>query len=382
VNPIPFDPAPSAAPWQPRVLVLPASYHFEPRVIGGGERYAAEYTRALARLTPAHQVLTHRKDAPIPADQPPTRILRIRHKHHINLPPYNRDAWNLMGEYDVLHLMCFPTAASDGLLLSALLRGQLVVLTDVGGGGVSPSTYLTHLHPRLNPNRFVHGMAHLSQYASRLFTGWPPPSTILLGGARHLAPPGPPRCEGYALFVGRLLPHKGVLEVIEALPEGRELRVVGRPYNPAYFAALQNAAAGKRVTFLTDADDAEVARQYAGANVVLQPSLPELDGPEDRSELLGLVAIEGQAAGKAVIVTRTTSLPELVIDGVTGLVVPPRERAPLHAALSRLLGEPGLAERMGTAAREHAAALFTWDAVARRGLDFYRQLARRRALGG
>ena len=74
--------------------------------------------------------------------------------------------------------------------------------------------------------------------------------------------------------------------------------------------------------------------------------------------------------------TRTTSLPELVVDGVTGFVVQPRDRAALHGALGRLLGEPGLAPRMGAAALVHARGNFTWDAVARRGLELYRRVGR------
>ncbi|KAB2674949.1 MAG: glycosyltransferase [Verrucomicrobia bacterium] len=368
-----------AAPgWKPRVLVLPASCEMENRTIGGGERYAAEYTRALARMTPAEQLLLAREVGPPPDGSPPSRVLPTRRFFSPLVPPFTRATWRALAGYDVLHVMCFPSPVSDGLLLGAALRGQTVVLTDVGGGGRCVGTYLTRLALRLNPYRRVHGHAHLSAYASRLFAGWPGEHTVLLGGARHLATSvDPGSFGGYALFVGRLLPHKGVREVIEALPDGRELRVVGRPYDPAYFESLRAAATGKNVRFVTDADDAEVARQYAGANVVLQPSLPGDNGAEDRSELLGLVAIEAQAAGKPVIVTRTTSLPELVDDGRTGFVVPPRDRAALRAALERLLGEPGLAARMGVAALAHARANFTWDAVARRGLEFYRQVAGR-----
>ncbi len=382
MNPDGPNPGAPDGEWRPRVLVLPASCELEHRTIGGGERYASEYTRALARLTPAEQLLIAPAVVPPPEGLPPTRVLATRRILSPLLPPFPRDSWRALAGYDVLHIMCFPTAIADGLLLSGCLRGQLIVLTDVGGGGRCTSTYLTRFSPRLNPYRLAHGHAHLSAYASRLFTSWPGGHAVLHGGARELAPAGSGRFDGYALFVGRLLPHKGVREIIMALPEGRELHVVGRPYDAAYFASLQAAALGRRVRFITDADDDEVARQYAGANVVLQPSLPNLDGPEDRSELLGLVAIEAQAAGKPVIVTQTTSLPELVIDGTTGFIVPPRDRAALQTALERLLGEPGLAARMGAAAREHAAAHFTWDAVARRGLGFYRQLAAVRAAGG
>lgn len=366
-----------------RVLVLPSSIGLENRVIGGGERYAAEYTRALARITTAEQALFSGTGGQLPEGSPPTRILPWRWNPRSILPPLTRESWRALGEYDVLHVMCFPNTVADGFVASARLRGQLLVLTDIGGGGRCVSSYLNRVSRRLNPYRLADGLAHLSHHAATLFRGWEGhPSMVLHGGARRLFPEGTGRFDGYALFVGRLLEHKGVLEIIEALPAGRRLHVVGRPYDPGYFEALKRAAEGKLVTFLTDADDAELARQYQGASVVLQASLPSPSGGEDRSELLGLVALEAQAAGKPVIVTRTTSLPELVEDGVTGRIVAPRDPGALRAALEEFLGSPDRARGVGHAAERRAAERFTWDAVARRGLEFYRMLLERRRRGG
>jgi glycosyltransferase involved in cell wall biosynthesis len=93
--------------------------------------------------------------------------------------------------------------------------------------------------------------------------------------------------------------------------------------------------------------------------------------------LLGLVAIEGMASGKPVVVTKCTSLPELVVDGVTGFVVPPRDPATLREKVRLLISNPGLAERMGEAARRHVQQNLTWDKTASRALEFYRELAAR-----
>lgn len=366
----------------PRVLVLPSSIGLESRTIGGGERYAAEYTRALSRLTHAEQALFHDLPAAPPADGTPTRVLLWARNKPGRLPPLSRSAYRALDEYDVLHIMCFPNSTADGFLASGLLKGQLVVLTDIGGGGRSVATYLTRLHPRLNPYRLAHGLAHLSKHAAGMFDSWSLPSMVLHGGARPAFPPSEGTFDGYALFVGRLLPHKGVLEVIQALPRARKLRILGRPYDPAYFDALRSAALGKEVTFITDADDDELARQYRGASVILQPSLPTSGGKDDRSELLGLVAIEAQMAGKPVIVTRTTSLPELVEDGVTGRVVEPRNIPALADALESFLSNPEHARRLGVNAARHAQERFTWDAVARRGLAFYSHLFNKRRAGG
>jgi glycosyltransferase involved in cell wall biosynthesis len=179
---------------------------------------------------------------------------------------------------------------------------------------------------------------------------------------------------GYALFVGRLLPHKGVLQLIEALSPGTPLRIVGRPYQPDYYKRLRGAATGKQVTFILDADDAELRRQYLGASVVLQPSIPVMDGARDNSELLGLVTLEGMAHGKPVIVTQAGSLPELVQDGITGFIVPPNDSEALRDRVERLVDDAALSRRMGAAARSHVEANFNWTATAGRGLELYQRL--------
>ena len=166
------------------------------------------------------------------------------------------------------------------------------------------------------------------------------------------------------------------------MPDGFELRIVGRPYDDHYFDLLRRSSKGKRVSFLTEADDAELARQYQGATVVLQPSIPNPSGGQDRSELLGLVAIEAQSAGKPVIVTDTTSLPELVLDGVTGRIVPSHDPSALRTALESFLRSPQYAEEIGKNAASWAVSRFTWETVANRGLTLYRQLLDLRQAGG
>lgn len=361
---------------EPRVLVIPPSYFAHNRIVGGGERYALEYARALSVLTPTTLALFDTVAKEETLDRLQIRTFAVRQLAERRGFPVTREIWRAFRNYDLLHVMVFPTPLADLALLSARLRGQISVLTDVGGGGACWSTYLQKLHPRLNLNRLAHGLALLSRHGARFFADWPQPQTILYGGVNlkeFTVPARPP--EGYALFVGRLLPHKGVLPLIEALLPQTPLRVVGRPYDAGYFRQLQQAAAGKQVTFITDADDAELKRQYAGANVVLQPTLPAEDAAQDKSELLGLVTLEAMACGKPVIVTRTASLPELVKDGETGFIVPPNDPAALGARIRQLVKEPSLSQAMGTAGRRHVEQNFTWNKVTERGLAFYRELA-------
>ncbi len=357
------------------MLVIPASYFARDRVVGGGERYALEYARALAELVPVTLGLFDLQPSRQTDGRLEIRVFSTRHLDQRRGFPISAASSKALRDYDVLHIMVFPTPLADWLLLAGRWRRQTIVLTDVGGGGPCWSTYLQKISPRCNLNRLACGLALLSRHASLFFTNWKQPRTILYGGV-NLAQFSPVanQPQGYALYAGRLLPHKGVLPLIQALAPETPLHVVGRPYDDAYVTKLRQAAQGKNVEFIFDANDRELARQYAGANVVLQPSLPSENPGDDKSELLGLVTLEAMSCGKPVIVTRTASLPELVLDGKTGWIVPPNDPAMLRHRVEQFLQDPALSVEMGVAARQHVEKNFTWDKVAARGLDFYHQL--------
>ena len=360
--------------FQPQVLIVPSTCLAFQRTIGGGERYALEYAKALSALTPTTHALFDTQESTEMEGSLVHRTFRLSHREVRLHFPLSAAARRELRHYDLLHLMWFPTPMSDLLLLLARWRGQKVVLTDVGGLAPCYSTYLSRIHPRLALSRLAHGLAHLSVHASTFFSSWPQPKTELFGGASSKVVGAPQSPGGYALFVGRLLRHKGVLQLIQAIPPGLPLHIIGRPYAPEYFQELQAAARGKEVTFITDADDATVQREYARASVVLQPSIPAGFGADDKSELLGLVALEAMASGKPVIVTSVTSLPELVRDGVTGFIVPPHDLSALADRIQRLVRDPELSLRLGTAAARHVRENFTWAETARRGMALYRRL--------
>jgi glycosyltransferase involved in cell wall biosynthesis len=368
------------SPWSPRVLVVPASTFARQRTLGGGERYAQEYVRALQHATPTAQGLFDlRARAAAPEGGIPIERIPVRHFSLRRGVGLMRGTFTALDPYEVLHLMCFPTPFSEFLAVWGRWKRKLVVLTDVGGGGWCWSAYLKKLNDRWDAHRMAHGLAHLSKYAAGFFTDWGQPQTVLFGGADTFPPPAESetRPGGYALFVGRLLPHKGVLELIRSVGPATPLRVVGRPYAPEYFEQLKREADGKRVEFFTNASDAEMRRHVAEASVVLQPSIPAPGAGGDKSELLGLVALEGMAAGKPAIVTSITSLPELVVDGETGYVVAPHDLTSLGRRVEALVSDPELSVRLGRKARARVEAEFTWAATAARGLDFYRRLGGR-----
>jgi len=175
------------------------------------------------------------------------------------------------------------------------------------------------------------------------------------------------------LFVGRLLPHKGVDALVEAVPTDMRTVIAGPAPDSRYLADLRALAQGKQVQFVHDADDDALVALYRRAQVVVLPSLyRDRYGAETRvPELLGQTLLEGMAAGAATICTDVASLPELVIDDVTGLVVPPNDVGALRSAVCALRDHPERAAEMGRRGRERALTEFTWSGVVDRCLQAY-----------
>jgi glycosyltransferase involved in cell wall biosynthesis len=161
---------------------------------------------------------------------------------------------------------------------------------------------------------------------------------------------GDPDEPPHILYVGRLSEEKGVLELKEA-GAGLPLVFVGD-------GPLRDRIP-EAVGFVPPAD---VGAFIERAAVVACPS---------RREGYGVVARQAMAYGRPVVATGVGGLAEAVVDGETGLVVPPSNPAALRAALERLLGDAELRDRLGAAGRDRARELFGVDAAARATLAAY-----------
>jgi len=80
-------------------------------------------------------------------------------------------------------------------------------------------------------------------------------------------------------------------------------------------------------------------------------------------EGFGVACLEAMAHGRPVVATHVGGLLDLVVDGETGIVVPPRDPVALRSALDRLLADKELRRRLGLAGRERARTLFSWEDV-------------------
>ena len=175
------------------------------------------------------------------------------------------------------------------------------------------------------------------------------------------------------LFVGRLLPHKGVNDLIDALEPDVRAEVIGPSADGRYLSELESRARGKQVQFRFDCDDGALVDSYRRASCVVLPSVyRDMYGGETKvPELLGQTLLEGMACGTPGLCTNVASLPEVVENGVTGLVVPPNDPGSLRSAIRWMLEHPEDRAAMGTRARERVTERFSWNTVVRRCLEAY-----------
>ncbi len=179
------------------------------------------------------------------------------------------------------------------------------------------------------------------------------------------------------LYVGRLVPRKGIDTVIDALAQAPQARltVAGGPEA----AALKDDPEAQRL--LARARQREVADRVQLIGCVPQPRLPGILRRADAVvtapwyEPFGIVPLEAMAAGRPLIGTAVGGLLDTVKDGETGFLVPPRDPDALAAAVRKLAEDKDLRLRMGKAARSRAVRHYSWARVAEEVEDAYRTVA-------
>jgi glycosyltransferase involved in cell wall biosynthesis len=338
-------------------------------LLGGGERYPLELARALAAHVGVSSELISFGRRPAVEREPGglvRRTLRAMgwlggHPAH----PIAPGLWAAVSGAHVVHAHHMRSLPSQMLALGR--PGQQLVVTDHGLQG--PTV-----------RRSFDAYLLVSAYSARELGAPASRTRIVYGGAdpsRYF--PDESIARSGVLFVGRLTPHKGVDRLIQALPADARLNVVGSaghdPRLPErdYPSLLRALASRRDVHFLGPARDDDLPACYRAAAVFVLPSVERTCfGRAVRvSELLGLALLEAMASGTPVIASRLGGVPEIVEDGVTGFLVPPGDVFALRERLSQVLGDPGLARRLGRRAREVVCERFTWQAVAERCLEAY-----------
>ncbi|MGH9226903.1 MAG: glycogen synthase [Acidimicrobiales bacterium] len=262
-------------------------------------------------------------------------------------------AEQLGGGY-ALSRFCERTAieAADAVIaVSGAMRGDIL------------TTY-----PHVDPDRVkvIHNGVDAEVYR-------PDPSTGVLDRL------GIPRAGGrpYVIFVGRITRQKGLDHLLDAVPA----------LDPSALVVLCASAPD------TEAEGIEFAERIASvpdtcpAVKWISETLPRADVVQLLThaavfvcpsvyEPFGLVNVEAMGCEAPVVATAVGGIPEIVVHGETGLLVPPADPAALAAAINDLLADPAKARRMGQAGRARVHDRFSWPAIARRTVDLYRRVLR------
>jgi alpha-maltose-1-phosphate synthase len=173
----------------------------------------------------------------------------------------------------------------------------------------------------------------------------------------------------YVLFVGRITDQKGIFHLIEAaksLPAGVQVVLcASAPDTPEIEDRLRRAVSVQpNVLWINEMVKHEVVVQlYSHAAVFCCPSV---------YEPFGIINLEAMACETPVVASAVGGILEVVVDGETGILVPPAKPDALAAALARLLNDPETRRRMGQAGRRRVEAQFSWASVAERTERVYR----------
>jgi glycosyltransferase involved in cell wall biosynthesis len=348
-----------------RVCHVTPTYFAPESVLGGGERFAEELVRAMAGRAEVKLVSFGPRAL---RERPAPRFERVILRRWGPRPmvPFAPGLFREIAGADVIHCHQYFVLPTFLAALAGRLRGSRVFVSDLGGGDWTPAY-------QIDQSRWIAAHLPISEYAARGLHGRNRRYQVIYGGVdleRHPMRPEPEH-DGSAVFLGRVLPHKGIHFLIAGLPAGIPLHVVGPALDAPYLDRLRSLAAGKDVRFHGALPDAEVVERLGRAMALVHPTPVDERGSAGVHELFGLALVEAMARGCPVIASDAASLPEIVEPEVSGLLVPPNDPAAIGGALERLRGDGELWRRLSAGARRRVEERFTWERVVDRCLEAY-----------
>jgi glycosyltransferase involved in cell wall biosynthesis len=355
----------------PRVVhLVPRLFGLNGGVVGGAERYVFELARHMADQTDTTLITFGEHSTDDTIGKLHLRVIGgpwyVRQQKS---NPVSARILKALLQADVVHCHQQHIVASSLSAAICRLTRRRVFVTDLGGGGWDISAYMS-------TDRWYHGHLHISEYSRAVYghqqRSW---AHVISGGVDSIkfSPAESTSPNAPIVFVGRLLPHKGIDDLIAAATNDMPVEIIGQPYDGAYFDHLKSLAAGKQVRFRVDCGDHEIIDAYRRALCVVLPSVYRtMYGVESKvPELLGQTLLEGMACGAAAICTKVASMPEIVMDGITGFVVAPNNPQALRLKLDWLRRHPAETRAMGLAGRHRVLEHFTWASVVDRCFRVY-----------
>jgi glycosyltransferase involved in cell wall biosynthesis len=348
-----------------RVVHVTPTYFAPESVLGGGERFAEELARAMAGRAEV-KLVSFGPRALRESPRPGYERVILESWTRDRSTPFAPGLLQELRGADVVHCHQLHVLPTFLAALFGRLRGSRVYVSDLGGGGWTPGY-------QIDQTRWIAAHLPISEYAARGLSGRNRRHRIIYGGVDLERYPMRPELahDGSAVFLGRVLPHKGIHFLIEGLPAGVPLHVLGPAVDPGYLEHLRELARGKEVHFHGALTDAEVVERLGRAMALVHPTPVGADGSAGAHELFGLALVEAMARGCPVIASDAASLPEIVTPEIDGLLVPPNRPEAIGAAILRLRDDPDLWARLALGARRTVEQRFTWSRVVDRCLEAY-----------
>ncbi len=346
-------------PTHPRRLAFVTPKYFAAEShLGGGERYPLNLARGVVRASGGASAVRIVSFGPaareVEVDEGVTlRVLPVAYPPDHAVNPLSWDLVDALEDVDVVHAhQAFSRPGEAAILVSSVL-GKPVFATDLGA-------WASTLGMRYGMLELTAGVICISEFAAGLLQTSAPVEVVRGGVDTGLfTPPAGPAARDRVLYVGRLLPHKGIDNLVKAMPDDLRLVICGTPYDEPYHQHLRALAKGKRVEFETAATDDLLLEHYQNALATVLPSVyRDYAGNFQRApELMGLTLIESMSCGTPAICSRVGGMPELIREGETGFVYDSVEG--LRDILEGLRSGGLSADAVGAAAR--AAAVSDYD---------------------
>lgn len=338
--------------------------------LGGGERYPLNLARGVVRATGGATIVRIISFGPsartVEVDAGVTlTVLPVAYAPDHQLNPLSWNLVDALQDVDVIHAHQAFSRPGEAAILIASVLGKPVFATDLGA-------WASTLGMRYGMLELTAGLICISDFAAALLQTSAPVEVIRGGVDTELFTPAVKSAtRDHVLFVGRLLPHKGIDILIRAMPKGLRLVVCGTPYDDEYYRHLRTLANGKPVEFETAATDDQLLEHYRNALATVLPSVyRDYAGNFQRApELMGLTLIESMACGTPAICSRVGGMPELVSDGNTGFVYDSLDN--LRNILDGLRNGKPSADEIGVAARGVAVSDYDIGVVGGRVARLY-----------
>ncbi|MBN3870642.1 glycosyltransferase family 4 protein [Nostoc sp. JL33] len=360
-----------------KVIHITPTYFDESSIIGGGERYPTELASWMAKVVDT--TLVSFSSVRINYSQANLKIKTYPVKHLIHgnkINPLSFQYLRSIVSADIVHIHHIHTLVSDlGCLIAGLL-GKRVFVTDYGGGG----SFV--LNQKLPVFRVYKNAIAYSRYGLDFIPVELQKKAVLIKGGidtDKFCPDASLKKENNILYVGRILPHKGINYLIDAFRllnrSDYKLKIIGRVYSEKFYQDLKQQADGLNIEFVHDANDQRLLHEYRTAMVTVLSSVHTTCYGDYTPvpELMGFTLLESQACGTPVICTDAGAMHEFVDNGKTGFVVQQNSGEAIAAALRQIVNLSPLEYiEYQMRCREWINPL-SWLTVVQRHLDIYKE---------